>query len=163
MNNEREYHGDESGMSVVNRGHKFYIATKLENHKQHNEVRDMLLKMGHQITYDWTTHGPVWSKGVNEIKRVQQLEFQGVMDADFVVVLSEDGYFPKGRGTHVEIGIAIASGKTIFLVGNPDIIHGAHKDTCCFYHNPLVRSPSNISDLKEYVTIFFGNYNRSEW
>lgn len=122
---------------------KFYIATKLENHKQHNIVRDILVnEYKYQITYDWTVHGPVWSKGVSEIKRVQQLEINGVKDADVVIVLSNcpDKNIPTGRGTHVELGLAIAYEKDIYIVGNRKIISEAHTDTCAFWHNDLVNA-----------------------
>lgn len=110
---------------------KYYIATRLENHAAHNVVRDGLSKLGHEITYDWTTHGPVWRKGVDEICRVALLERDGVESADVVI-----GLLPGGRGTHAEIGIAIGRRVPIILHHADDSMFGATPETCAFYHAP---------------------------
>ena len=111
---------------------KFYIATRLENHLQHNTVRDFLIVAGHSITYDWTSHGPVWKAGTKVIREVACAELNGVVEADVVVVL-----LPGGRGTHAELGMAIALGKPVLLCGGPEM-YGAVPETCAFYHHPLV-------------------------
>lgn len=87
---------------------KYYIASKLENHAAHNRLRDVLAELGHQITYDWTPHGPVYGSGLDRVREVAELETKGVLDADFVVVL-----WPGGRGTHVELGMALAADKPV--------------------------------------------------
>lgn len=112
---------------------KYYIATKLENYKQHNEVADLLDNASFRLTYDWTEHGPVWKSGVERIKQVSQLETLGVADADFVVVL-----LPGGRGTHVELGMAIAFNKPVILWSDNERLFSADPETCAFYHHPLV-------------------------
>ena len=78
---------------------KYYIATRLENHAAHNELRDELTKLGHEITYDWTTHGPVWRSGVKVIAQTAVAEMEGVRSADFVIVLLPGGrrHDPGGR------------------------------------------------------------------
>lgn len=112
---------------------KYYIATKLENHEEHNRVRDMLSELGHEITYDWTFHGSVWRDGLERCRKVAILETQGVVSADVVIVL-----WPGGRGTHAELGIAIGANiPVVFVSSNPDH-HCATPETCAFYHHPLV-------------------------
>lgn len=114
---------------------KYYIATKLERHRDHNLVRDSMAARGHQITYDWSVHGPVFRSGVERIREVAQLETRGVLDADLVIVL-----LPGGRGTHAELGMAIASGKPVLLHAPQSIsalYFGAYPETCAFYHHPL--------------------------
>jgi putative intracellular protease/amidase len=111
---------------------RYYIATKLERHADHNLVRDLMAARGHEITYDWTKHGPVWSRGSDVIREVAQLETRGVLDADLVIVL-----LPGGRGTHAELGMAIAAGKPVLMhCADPDLF-GATPETCAFYHHPL--------------------------
>lgn len=113
---------------------KFYIATRLERAADHNLVRDQLVEMGHEITYDWTAHGSVQKEGAARIREVALAETRGVQEADFVVVL-----LPGGRGTHAELGLALA-------FGIPVLIHSREEDgffaddgrTCAFYHHPLV-------------------------
>lgn len=113
---------------------KYYIASKLENHPAHNLLRDALAVHGHEITYDWTVHGPVYRSGLARVREVAVDETKGVLDADFVVVL-----WPGGRGTHVELGMAIAAGKPVIFVSDVEAHHEATTETCAFYHHPLVR------------------------
>jgi hypothetical protein len=115
----------------------FYIATRLENHAQHNDVRDRLIAMGHELTYDWTKHGPVWRSGCEVIRETAIAERQGVQDADFVVVL-----LPGGRGTHVELGMALALRTPVIIWAADDSQFGACPETCAFYHDPIVRTIS---------------------
>lgn len=112
---------------------KYYIATKLENHAAHNKLRDELAALGHSCTYDWTHHGPVYRSGLARIEEVAQLEFEGVAKADTVIML-----WPGGRGTHVELGMAIALGKRCVIVSDVEDDHGATSETCAFYHHPAV-------------------------
>lgn len=121
---------------------KYYIATKLENHRTHNRVRDHLTALGHEITYDWTPHGPVFRSGLDRVREVAELETRGVLDADFVVVL-----WPSGRGTHVELGMAIAANKPVIFISDVEAHHEATTETCAFYHHPLVRRGRVLADI----------------
>ncbi len=113
---------------------RFYIATKLERADDHNVVRDALHDIGHRITYDWTVHGSVKNDGVKRIAEVAVLEKQGVLDADYVVVL-----LPGGRGTHAELGMALAANKPVFAHADPKHkFFGSSEATSAFYHDPLV-------------------------
>jgi hypothetical protein len=111
---------------------RYYIATKLERHAEHNQVRDLMARFGHQITYDWTAHGPVWRDGADRIREVSELEMKGVVTADLVIVL-----LPGGRGTHAELGMALARGKRVLLHSCDPVPLGAAPETCAFYHHPL--------------------------
>ena len=123
---------------------KYYIATKLENHAEHNRLRDLLNAEGHQCTYDWTHHGPVYGSGLERVREVAQHKTQGVLDAEYVFVL-----WPGGRGTHVELGVALAVGKNVILVSDVDGHHIASPETCAFYHHPLVRRCRSFADFIE--------------
>jgi len=123
---------------------KYYIATKLENHEQHNQVRDMLAERGHEITYDWTVHGPVWSEGLDRCREVAMLETQGVVDADVVIVL-----WPGGRGTHAELGIALGCGKMVIFVSDVAGHHEASPDVCAFYYHELVDRCRSIDEIPQ--------------
>lgn len=113
---------------------KFYIATRLERHAEHNDVRNRLQALGHTITYDWTLRGAVRDTSAEDLTGVCLAEVQGVLDADFVVVL-----LPGGRGTHVELGIALAAGKPVILHAVNSVPFLPTEATSAFYHHPLVR------------------------
>ncbi len=108
---------------------KYYIATSLTNAKSHNIVRDALCALGHEITYDWTSHGSVQQISVARLNEIAHLEVQGVLDADFVLVL-----LPGGKGTHTELGLAVAAKKRILIYADSHVPFSVGPATCAFYH-----------------------------
>jgi len=109
----------------------YYIATGLDNMPAHNDLRDKLNALGHHITYDWTEHGPAFQHGLKHLSRVASLEVTGVADAELFVLL-----WKGGRGTHVELGIAIAHGALVAIITDVEDHHQSTRDTCAFYHYP---------------------------
>jgi len=124
---------------------QYYIASKLENHAQVNALRDQLMKLGHTQTYDWTHHGPVFASGLHRVREVSVMESNGVRQADFVVVL-----WPGGRGTHVEMGMALGLGKTVVFISEDERHHEATTETCAFYHHPLVRRYRSVEEAMPF-------------
>ena len=117
---------------------KIYVATGLENAPKARELMEMLRAAGHTITYDWAEHGPVWREGSARLREVGMAELAGVTQADAVIAL-----LPGGRGTHTEIGAALASGKPVLLwAEHGSAEHGTlqptNSTTCAFYYHPLV-------------------------
>ncbi len=108
---------------------RVYIASGLDNAMAVELLRDEFLQQGWEITHDWTTHGSVQAEGDERIREVALLEIQGVVSADVVVVL-----LPGGRGTHVELGIAIHSRRRVLVVGDT-FLDGRQ---CAFYLAPDV-------------------------
>lgn len=123
-----------------------YVATSLGNAAEAKALADELVKQGHSITYDWTRHGSVQSEGLERIREVATLEAQGVFGAEAVIVI-----MPGGRGTHVELGMAIACamlrGSRVIILSDADHLLDSDKRTCAFYHHPtveIVASPSEV-------------------
>jgi hypothetical protein len=112
---------------------KFYIATSLSRTVPHNTVRDALKLLGHEISYDWTLHGSVKSVSKERLREVALLELGGISEADCVIVL-----LPGGKGTHLELGFAIASGKKVFLHSEDPTVFELGPQTSAFYHHPDV-------------------------
>lgn len=123
---------------------RYYIATTLENHAEHNRIRDILNAAGHECTYDWTEHGSLM-KFPERRAEVAQKELNGVIEADVIIVL-----MPGGRGTHVELGAALAS-RVIGAVGVPEIYlytGGADYDkSMIFHYHPAIRRYDNVDEL----------------
>jgi nucleoside 2-deoxyribosyltransferase len=127
---------------------KFYIASKLENYEQVQYLRDRLKEQGWTHTYDWTKHGSVKSISVERLKEVAEKEFQGVVDADVVIILT-----PQGRGTHVELGMALALCKKVFIWHENDKYFKCTDDTSSFYWlQNVYRMFGTIDDLIKIVT-----------
>ncbi len=127
---------------------RFYIASKLENFSQVQYVRDRLEEHGWTHTYDWTQHGSVKTVSTEILKDVAEKEFNGVADADVVIVLT-----PQGRGTHVELGIALALGKKVFIWHENDKYFKCTDDTSSFYWlSNVERFNGTIDDLIRIIT-----------
>ena len=112
---------------------KFYIASHLDNWRMVQAVGRALASRGHEITYDWTKHGSVCGTSKQRFREVAAAELEGVVAADVVIVL-----LPGGRGTHVEMGMAIALGKEVWLVSEWLEPFGIDEETCAFYWAPGV-------------------------
>jgi len=110
---------------------KYYIATSLLRMTAHNIVRDALKTIGYEITYDWTLHGSVKLVSKERLREVAVLEFDGVSEADFIIVL-----LPGGGGTHIELGFAIAKGIKVFLHSEDPLAFELGPQTNAFYHHP---------------------------
>jgi nucleoside 2-deoxyribosyltransferase len=94
---------------------KFYIASGLLNKDNVKLVATNLKSCGFIHTYDWTQNERADS--IDKLKTIGEAERIGVMDADFLIVL-----LPGGKGTHVELGMALALHKRVYLYSpNEDI------------------------------------------
>ena len=137
---------------------KYYIASGLENAAAVRELKQILDAAGWHHTYDWTVHGSVYGEGADRLAEVAAAESAGVIDAEVVVAL-----LPGGRGTHTELGMAIACGE--FDIGTEDRVRicvysatpekdfGTNGTTCAFYHHPLVE---RFSDMSEMINSLLG-------
>lgn len=135
---------------------KFYIASRIENIANVRALRDALTAAGWSITYDWSAHGSVRGEGVTRstLSRVAEAEMGGVVDADVVVVL-----LPGGRGTHVEMGGAIALGIPLVIWSpDPEKDFSTDERTSVFYHVHWIqhRSDRTIFGLAEYLIDRYG-------
>jgi hypothetical protein len=112
---------------------KYYLATGLLNAHRAQLVRDHLNAAGHEQTYDWTAHGPVGHKGKNALIAAAVGELEGVQQADVIIAL-----LPGGRGTHAELGMALALGKPVLIWDETCEAFPVDDTTCAFYWHPLV-------------------------
>lgn len=114
---------------------RYYIASSLDNA---SNVRDAIMRLteaGYRVTHDWTRHGRITDP--SQYAAIGQAEYQGVIDADFVVF-----FMPTRFGSHVEFGIALASDKPIYMVTN-----GVEFEEKTFYHLPPVRRYNDLYEL----------------
>jgi len=125
----------------------FYIASKLENFAQVQILAGKLKSAGWIHTYDWTVHGSAKESSIERLREVGHNEYNGVKDADIVIVLT-----PQGRGTHIELGMAIAFNKRIFLCHNDDTYFNRNDNTSAFYWLPQVNQfTGSIDDVADML------------
>ena len=122
---------------------KFYIASKLENHERVRKLARLLKNSGWVQTYDWTSQDLGKDMDMETLRLIGEKEYQGVMQADIVIVLT-----PQGRGTHTEFGMAIALDKIIYLCHDDDTYFKCDDNTSSFYWLPKV---NHLVGNTEYI------------
>lgn len=116
---------------------RFYIASRLENAKDASAsaLAARLTESDWRLTYAWWDHGSVQAEGEARMREVALAEAAAVCTADVVIVL-----LPGGRGTHVELGIALALGKRVVVHAEQDSdMWGGRSYWCAFYMHPNVQ------------------------
>jgi hypothetical protein len=126
-----------------------YVAGAAVNWPAVRRVQTALRNLGVHITHDWTEDiytGKYNAEGAltpRILRGLAALDFAGVKAADFVVVL-----LPAARGSHVELGLAIALGKPVFLLSKLGDLQDAAGTGCPFYHLPNVTWCASLLDLQ---------------
>ncbi len=128
---------------------KYYIATGFANKEQHNHLMRMLEKRGHAITFDWTREEPAVPRGPSVSKRISEMEISGVVNADVVFLL-----LPGGKGTHVELGAALATNTPVILVELQDYSDVVHKPSIFYFHGMVFRSLNFTSAITHAEYMF---------
>lgn len=118
---------------------KFYIGSGMKNCELVNYYANLLKENGWEQTYDWVKNVSDDISREDMIKYAS-LESQGIVDSDVVVIL-----LPAGRGAHIELGMAMALNKEIFLcsVTNEEF---NIENTVAFYELSKVTQLVGIAD-----------------
>ncbi|MFZ3589517.1 nucleoside 2-deoxyribosyltransferase [Bacillus sp. DJP31] len=122
---------------------RFYIASGFENKELVRKVSTTLVKKGFTHTYDWTRNDRADS--FQKLHSIGEAEKEGVKTADILVAL-----LPGGKGTHIEIGMAIGYYKSVYIYCADPIEEPSL--SCTFYHIDgvrLIHGP--ISELIEVI------------
>lgn len=93
---------------------KIYVAAKFEEGPKVQKVYEKLRARGHKITHDWTTEDADKFKNVNGYsEQCAKSDYYGVLEADAVLLFNHDRLY----GGATEMGIAIAAGVPVYVVG----------------------------------------------
>ena len=131
----------------------FYIGSGFYNIKNVRWLRDLLTREGHTHTYDWTLNVRVES--AEALREIGEKERDAITVSDFVVIL-----LPAGKGSHVELGIAIGSGVPIFLHDTTDGMTNV-ETTSTFYHLSSVNQVTGpLEDIPRAITAYFTTATR---
>lgn len=125
---------------------KFYVASGMKNMELVNYYAKVLKENGWEQTHDWvaTVSDDV---SIEDMTEYAKLEQEGVANADVVIVL-----LPAGRGAHIELGMAMALHKKVFLCSETEEEFSV-QNTVAFYNLPnIVRlvgtADENIEKIK---------------
>lgn len=121
------------GVIVLN----FYIASSFANIDSVRALSLSLKNDGYVQTYDWTQNERATL--AQQLKAIGEREKQAVHDADIFILL-----LPGGKGSHVELGLALASNTKIFIHSLP----GYEIDPSTFYYLDTITSvQSTLNEL----------------
>lgn len=115
--------------------------------------------MGISLSYDWTVHGSVKSVSLERLREVAIFELNGVLEADYLVVL-----LPGGTGTHLELGFGLGKNKKIFLRIEDASLFNLGPQTNAFYHHPnLIRLCCSLAELPTQINAHLRNTESSSY
>lgn len=110
---------------------KFYVGSGMKNCELVNYYAKLLKENGWEQTHDWVKNvSDDISK--DDMIKYASLESQGIVDADVVIML-----LPGGRGAHIELGMAMALNKKIFLCSTTKEEFSI-ENTVAFYELPKI-------------------------
>lgn len=93
---------------------KFYIASGFQNKPLVSYVGLKLLSEGYMQTYDWTINQRATT--TEQLKRIGTLERNAIVACDIFILL-----LPAGKGSHVELGMALALNKRVYIYSSEKI------------------------------------------
>lgn len=123
---------------------KFYIASRFGNKDTVRYVAQYLKDKGFCHTYDWTKNERALT--YTDLETIGSREKCAIIESDFVIVL-----LPAGKGSHIELGIALGQGKKIYLY-SPDKSVNDFATTSTFYHLPEVEKV--VGPIEDLLEIF---------
>lgn len=129
----------------------FYIGSGLKNWELVCYYAQKLREQGWKQTYDWTKHVHAAS---GDLRNYAELEQQGIANADVVLIL-----LPAGRGAHVELGMALAQHKKVFLCASGDE-EWSGESTVAFYELPSVVKLAGTAD--ENITAILNSAEKKD-
>lgn len=109
---------------------RFYLSTQKDRNTEVSSLLEALRTKGWERTFDW---GSREASSKSEYAELAAAEISGIREAEVVIVV-----LPGGRGTHVEIGAAIALGKPVILHA-PDDRTLQTPYPCAFHYHPVVK------------------------
>ena len=127
-------------------GGSIQIASSFKNIDSVRYVSEKLIRKGFIHTYDWTQNESDLT--IEQLREIGQKEKYAVIEADFIIVL-----LPAGKGSHIELGIAIGQGKRTYLY-SPNNEVNSLATTSTFYHLPEVEKCfGSIDELVDMVAL----------
>lgn len=127
---------------------KFYVGSGMKNCALVNYYSKILKENGWSQTYDWVKNVSD-DVSIEDMKEYAKLESQGIISSDVVIIL-----LPAGRGAHIELGMAIALNKRVFLCSANEEEFSV-ENTVAFYELPqVVKLVGNADEnIKEIINL----------
>jgi len=126
----------------------FYVASGMKNWQLVNYYAKKLKENSWHQTYNWVENIND-EISYSDMTKYATMEFEGIKNADVVIIL-----LPAGRGAHIELGMALALNKKIFLCADTKE-EFALLNTVAFYELPQINKlvgtyDDNIKEILNY-------------
>ncbi len=137
---------------------KFYVGSGMKNCELVNYYAKILKENGWNQTYNWVENVNA-DVSIEDMTEYAKLESKGIVDSDVVVIL-----LPAGRGAHIELGMALALNKKIFLCSATKDEFGI-ENTVAFYGLPNIVQLVGTADenIKKIITLSNNNFTIKEF
>lgn len=122
----------------------FYIASSFKNIQQVRVLSHELQLKGHNHTYDWTQNER--ANSLESLTTFGEKEKEAVMHSDFVVIL-----LPAGKGSHIELGIALGLGKRIYLYSPSDELFEFDQTSTFYYVAGVNQFVGTLDSFTQYL------------
>lgn len=126
---------------------KIYVAGKFEDKETIRAIYKKIEELGHEISYDWTTHQPIrpYADNPDRASYYSSNEIKGILDSDIFICLTHDA----GKTLLMEFGAALLlSTKTgkplIYAVGDAN-------DRSQWHFNKKVLRRDTIDEVLEEI------------
>ena len=121
---------------------KFYIASGFANIATVRHASDLLRRAGHVQTYDWTQNDRAID--IDTLRKIGTVEFEAILACDVLLLI-----LPAGKGSHTELGIALAAGKQIYIYA----ADGIQPETAAsfYYVDGVTHCSGTIEDTVEQI------------
>ncbi|MGD6854531.1 nucleoside 2-deoxyribosyltransferase [Bacillus infantis] len=121
---------------------KFYIGSSFANTHQVRELAAFLKEQGFRQTYDWTSNSR--AEDAEELRSIGEAEFAAVKEADFVVI-----HRPAGKGSHIELGLALGFGKRVYLYAEEDLKDSPAEASTFYFLQQVIHMSGTFEELKK--------------
>lgn len=137
---------------------KFYVGSGMKNCELVNYYAKILKENGWSQTYNWVENVNA-DVSIEDMTEYAKLESKGIVDSDVVVVL-----LPAGRGAYIELGMALALNKKIFLCSATKDEFSV-ENTVAFYGLPNIVQLVGTADenIKQIITLSNKNITIKEF
>ena len=130
---------------------KFYIGSGMKNCEVVRYYANKLKENGWHQTYDWVKNISD-DVSIDDMIEYAKLESRGIVDSDVVIIL-----LPAGRGAHIELGMAMALNKKIFLCSTTKEDF-CIENTVAFYESPNIvklvgTADENLKEIIKYESV----------
>lgn len=122
---------------------KFYVGSSFKNNQLVNYISKEFSKFDWENTHNWAENIKVNETQSDLISSSIQ-EKEAIKSADVIIIV-----LPGGLGTHIEIGMALAWEKKVYLCSTDEkLLNG----TVNFYYLPdIIKLSGNIDDIIQKI------------